>query len=292
MDRLTIGGATVAIANGRTSPGWSIEPFRRPFAGGEGDPLLSLRARPLGAPPVGSGVVVWESGNGWRVVETEGSLNLLFFKERQCRSLYRMYCIDRDWRSGTVHLAASRHARSFPLNHPVEQLVFMSLLGRAGGLVVHSTGVIHRGIGWVFAGTHGAGKSTLARLFRRDPEMTLLNDDRTVIRRVGGQWRVFGTPWSGTVQHASAESAPLEAIFLIRHGKRTRARRLTPDAAAARVVPRCLHPYWDRQAVEGLLATTGRLVCEIPCYDFPFTPHLASVLGALESVKFKLANSP
>src|SRR5262249_50734524 len=153
--------------------------------------------------------------------------------------------------------------------YPVEQLLFVGLLAHAAGAVVHAMGIIRDGHGWIFAGPSGAGKSTLAALLRRRHEVTLLNDERVIVRAVEGQWRLFGTPWPGTIRQVSAASAPLAGICLIRHGTHTCAQRLSPSQAVARLLARCIHPYWDRQGLEALLGTVGRLVQEVSCYDFP-----------------------
>ena len=196
--------------------------------------------------------------------------------------------IDRSWRSAIFYLRRARTgpgAWPFFLGYPLEPILFTSLLARAAGALVHATGVIHRGQGWVFAGTHGAGKTTIAGLLERRADCAVLNDDRVVVRRVDGVWRVFGTPWAGTILKASPASAPLAGILFISHGEATRATRLEPGRAAASFLPRCFHPYWDRQALEALLETTARLAREVPCYDFPFVPDTAVILGAVAAAR-------
>ena len=197
---------------------------------------------------------------------------------------YQFLEIDRSWQSAVFHLPRVRtgpRARPFFLGYPLEPILFTSLLGRSEGAVVHATGLIHRGQGWVFAGTHGAGKSTIASLVRRRGDGVLLNDDRVVVRRVDGVWRVFGTPWAGTVLKVSPASAPLAGILFLRRGAVTRATRLEPGRVAAMFLPRCFHPYWDREALDALLATTARLAHEVPCYDFPFVPDEAAIIEAI-----------
>jgi len=164
-------------------------------------------------------------------------------------------------------------------------VLFASLLAHAGGAIVHAAGVVIDGEGWIFAGTHGAGKSTLARLFRARPDVTVLNDDRLAVRRVDGRFMVFGTPWAGSARASADAVAPLRGVCLIRHGRATTPRPVTPAQAAPRLVARCLHPYWDRAATAKLLDTIAELVADIPCYDLPFTPTLRSILNGLRRAK-------
>jgi hypothetical protein len=245
-----------------------------------------LAVEPLASRPPRASQVSFDSGIGWRVTESETAWDVALGVDDPGASVYPALSVRRDWRTGRLYLPAparTRTAPPFPLVYPLDRLVFTSLLAHAGGLVVHGTGIVRDGRGFVFAGTHGAGKSTLARLFHRAEAATLLNDDRVVVRRVDGEWRLFGTPWSGTVRATAAASAPVAAILFIRHGAATRPRRLGPAEAAARLLPRCLHPYWDRAGLEALLTTAGGVAAEVACLDFPFVPRLRPVVAALEA---------
>jgi hypothetical protein len=288
LNDFTVGGATVFVApagRGR----WAAERLARPFFGRHGEPVIRITTVPLdGQAPV-AGTVAFESGNGWSITEGPMAWRVSFFRDRRLPgAAFQFLEIDRSWRSAVFHLPRARtgpRAWPFFLGYPLEPILFTSLLARAEGAVVHATGVIHGGRGWVFAGTHGAGKSTIAGLLGRRPDCTVLNDDRVVVRRVEGQWRVFGTPWAGTVLKASPESAPLAGILFIRHGRATRAVRLDPTRVARAFLPRCFHPYWDRLAVDALLGATGRLAREVPCYEFPFVRDPREILGALAGAR-------
>ncbi len=290
MDGITIGGATVRLSGATGAGPWSVDRLHRPFCHLGGSPTLALSVSPLSAFRAGKGDRCYDSGLNWRVFETPGMFSILFSTQRRSRplALYRALSVDRRWRAGTLYLPALRTGaapRPFPLDYPLEPFLFVSVLARSSGAVVHGTGVIREGRGFVFAGTHGAGKSTLAALFRRHRGIRLLNDDRVVLRHLDGQWRLFGTPWAGTVTQVSADSAPLGGVFFLRHDSCTRAIPLSPLQATPRLLARCFQPYWDREGVEALLVAIGRLARAAPCYEFPFVPRLEPVLEALGSLQ-------
>lgn len=290
MDGLTVGGATVLLSQEKDAGAWSVDRLHQPFFRLGGSPALALSILSLSLFRPQEGGLCFNSGVAWRAFEAPESFSLVFEGKSRLGSLEvcRALSVDRAWRSGTLYLPAFRRSsapRPFPLDYPVEQLLFVSLLACSAGAVVHGTGVILDGQGFVFAGTHGAGKSTLAALFRHRRGVRLLNDDRVVVRHLDGQWRVFGTPWAGTVRQVSSESAPLGGVFFIRHDTATRAIPFFPSQAAPRLLARCFHPYWDREGLGALIAAVGRLVREVPCYDFPFTPRLQPVLRVLDSVR-------
>jgi hypothetical protein len=283
---LTIGGATVAVRSLRGRRGFAVDRLHRPFLGPGGSPVLGLSVRPLGPLASPAGALRFDSGIGWQVYQGRGRWSLRFTDGRTPRPrLYQALEADRAWGRATLYMRAPRPGAPAPffLAHPLEQLLFVSLLARARGMVVHATGVIRGGQGWIFAGPHGAGKSTLARLLTRERSVELLSDDRVIVRRVRGRWRVYGTPWSGTVREpTSPASAPLAGIFFIRHGRRTRARPLTPSDALRRLLPRCLHPYWDRAALGRLIEDAGALTATIAAYDFPFQRDAGAIALAVE----------
>jgi hypothetical protein len=288
LNDFTVGGATVSVSpagRGR----WAAERLARPFFGHRADPVLRISTSRMDSVAPLPGVVAFESARGWSVTEGASCWRVSFFRDRGGRGpvAYQFLEIDRSWRSGVFYLPRARTGPSawpFYLGYPLEPILFTSLLARAEGAVVHATGLIHRGQGWVFAGTHGAGKSTVARLLGDRADCAVLNDDRVVVRRVDGVWRVFGTPWAGTILKASPASAPLGGILFLRHSETTAAIRLEPRGVPAAFLPRCFHPYWDRQALDGLLETTARLAREVACYDFPFAPDARAVLAAVLAV--------
>jgi len=282
---LTVGRSTVAVTNAERSGDWVVGRLYRQFLHVGGDPTLDLSVAPLDRGVPADGAVAFDSGLGWRVVETTDGWSFVGLRASRA---YHAIAVDREWRTGTVFLPARLRAGiacPFPVAYPWEMLLFTSLLAHGHGAIVHATAVVVDGAGWVFAGPHRAGKSTLARLFKTRPDVTVLNDDRVAVRHVLGRWHVFGTPWAGSARLNADASAPIRGVCLIRHGRATRPTRLAPGRAAAALLARCLHPYWERAAASKLLDTIARLVTEVPCYDFPFAPRLGSVLRGLQAAE-------
>jgi len=277
---LTVGSSTIAVAD--RSGDWVVSRLHRPFLHVGGDPTLELSISPLDRGVPAGSVVAFDSGLGWRVVATAEGWSFVGLRANRP---YHAIAVDREWRTGTVFLPArlrSGVGRPFPVAYPWEMLLFTSLLVHGDGAIVHATGIVIDGAGWIFAGPHRAGKSTLARLFKARSDVTVLNDDRVAVRHVDGRWHVFGTPWAGSARLNADASAPIRGVCLIRHGRTTKPTRLSPARAAGALLARCLHPYWEREAAAKLLDTIARLVSDVPCYDFPFAPRLASVLRGLQ----------
>ena len=160
----------------------------------------------------------------------------------------------------------------------IDQFIFMNLLSRKKGFLLHASGVVWKGKGVCFAGVSGTGKSTLLELFRDEvPRAHLLNDDRLAIRQYRGRWRVFGTPWYGESRVSSPGGAVLSSIFFIRHSPRNYCRRLSPSEICPRMMTLALLPLWDREATSRVLDAFNQLIHDIPSYELGFVPGKGAV---------------
>src|SRR5581483_2511948 len=81
-------------------------------------------------------------------------------------------------------------------------------------LLVHASGVIRDGQGYVFFGPSGSGKTTVAHLSR---DATVLSDDLVIIRKWNDAFWVHGVPFRGDLLEAprTNASAPLAGLFTL-----------------------------------------------------------------------------
>jgi len=155
-------------------------------------------------------------------------------------------------------------ATRYPLEYPLEDLLFRHLMADRDALLVHACGVSWRGAGYLFVGSSGAGKSTTARLWRA-AGATVLNDDRVVLEAGRDGVRIHPTPWFGEHPEAGGEATPLRAIYLLRKGSDVAFEPVRPAMAAALVFAKSFPPLWDPERVERTLATLGCVCQQVPC---------------------------
>ncbi len=286
--RLRVGGFTLAVRSPRPHKALAVSRRLRPFlARGGRDIELSLVEEPVPLPSRGE--KLFDSGGIWRAYGHDRGLLYTFRPPPGPGPAARGVLVDAGRRRGTLFLPVTPYSRrpGFALSYPLEELLFQHHAARRGALVLHACGVARRGRGLVFCGVSGAGKTTTARLWARHrPSSRILSDDRLVLRRrARGPWRVFGTPWHGSGRHASAESAPLQAIFFLQAARATEVRRLPVPEAAARLLARSFPPFWDAPAIARALATCARAVRAVPAYELRFRPDRS----AIEAVEVALA---
>ena len=103
---------------------------------------------------------------------------------------------------------------------------------------------------FLLLGTSGAGKSTSARLWAQRPGVTVLSDDRIVVRADGDDYRIYGTPWHGDAGYESPGSAPLAAVFILEQAPRNRVLDLTPASAVSQMMVRAFPAMWDQRGLD------------------------------------------
>ncbi len=141
------------------------------------------------------------------------------------------------------------------------------------GVLVHASAVRHSGIGYVFAGRSGAGKTTVARLLADRAEV--LSDELVAIRRLPEGWSVFGTPFWGDFARAGVNlSAPVRAVYLLSHGRVHCVEQMTKRDALKGLLQCALQFAEGAQVAEWMLGVVSALVRDIPFYRMHFLPDV------------------
>ncbi len=159
------------------------------------------------------------------------------------------------------------------LFNPLIEICLVTRVSRAGGLVLHASGVLDHGSVCVFTGPSGAGKSTISDLFA-SRGASVLSDERVIIRRNREALAVWGTPWVGASRCALNRTGSLTDLYFIRHGQgRHQVERRPPRAVAPALLQQCFLPLWDHQGMTGVLGVLDALADRVPCWDLAFLKH-------------------
>jgi len=155
----------------------------------------------------------------------------------------------------------------YALDSLLRMLLSWKLLPETGFLL-HAATVIRNGQAYVFSGRSGAGKSTVASL---SPSGSVFTDEISLLKRVDGKWRAFGTPFWGEFRADGTNcSAPLAGIFRLLQSPENRVEPLRPAELVKALLPCVLFfssRVGDHQRLLEILATTSR---EVPGYNLQF----------------------
>jgi hypothetical protein len=219
--------------------------------------------------------VIFESGGSWSMFRkgdehylvlnpslADGPESIVRFNPRFEKAV--VYCGDMD----IVEVAGKKMVRN-PITYPLDQLLLMYMLADREGALIHSSGVDFHGRGYMLSGRSGAGKSTLSRKFALNGH-EVLSDDRIVVRKINGEFRMFGTPWSGDAGIAGNKDLPLDGIFFINHSEDNSIKRITPAEAVGRLMPVTSIPWYDERTMTKILTFFEELVSACPAYDLFF----------------------
>jgi hypothetical protein len=283
ITRLRVGGVTLAVRAALPTSAIALPKRCRPFVPARGADI-AIRLEPGPPPPFGPSALLFDSGGTWRVYRRRRGLLYVFRPPMGDGPWARAVAIDRLRRRGTLYLpaASARRGRGFALSYPLDELLFQHHIARAGGLVVHASGVAWGGRTVLFCGRSGAGKTTTARLFRRHhPDAVILSDDRIVLRRRGSGWQAFGTPWHGSGRFASPASCRLAAVVFLEQGKASRVRPLPVAQVAARLFAQSFPPVWEDEGTTRALESAVSVAQAVPGYVLRFRPDRSAVRAAL-----------
>ena len=239
------------------------------------DVRLDVIARPPGAD--GARECLFDSGGPWRLYRHDDGFLFRFFSSALGPSPYKTARTSYDFSSGEICL----HRPFFPpatpvdpLEYPLDELLVIGLLGQGRGVEIHGCGIVDRdGIGYLFVGQSGAGKTTLARVWlAADAAVAILSDDRVVLRRDEDDIWMYGTPWHGEEPLASPQRARLGGLFFLRHDDHDELAPVAPADGAARLFAASFPPFHDAAAVGFTLDFITAVVNRVPPRELRFTP--------------------
>lgn len=155
-----------------------------------------------------------------------------------------------------------------PLPWPVDGLLLYFLTAVKGDVMIHGSAVSCEGRGWLFTGRSGSGKTTIAGIFDRAGDR-VIHDDRLIIRKESSGWIMHSTP---VYRNDEPRSAPLDHLWIIRHGRSNVSEPVTGAAAVAMVLSNCIQQNWNRERAEMLAATVDDIVASVRVSRLAFEP--------------------
>lgn len=166
--------------------------------------------------------------------------------------------------------------RSFGLMNAL-MLIFAFAAGSHSTLMVHASALRYGGRGYAFIARSGTGKSTHVNQWMRAVAGTeILNDDTPIVRIIGDDVFIYGSPWSGKTTCYRQVKAPLGAITRIERAQVNSIERLRPIQAFACLFPSCSTMKWDKDIFDALCRNITTIVERIPIYTLYCLPDEAA----------------
>lgn len=271
--KLGFGDITIALFFEEDDPIFELEEPYQPFMSDEkGD--VACRVHLGKIPELQPQETVFDTEENWSMFRYNGGYIL--------KAAGRLLALDSEFRSGDLYIDPLESPPP-PLSYPLDEVLIINLLAKGRGLIVHACGVHDGNKGSLFIGTSGAGKSTIANLWKSKKDAVILSDDRIIIRKMDGRFWIYGTPWHGDAGVCSPERARLERIFFLSHAGENRVEKIEGIDAASKLLVRSFPTFWDKKGMEFTLRFMGELTEEIQCYDLGFLPD-ESVIDFIKDI--------
>lgn len=236
----------------------------------------------MGHMPGGGGQApVFDTGQSWSMVKDHEGYRLIFAPPGVAKPLWQA-AVNHDFSHARMCCDPTLSTQSQkqtlipnPLVYPFDQIMLIHYLALRQGVLIHSACLSANGRGFLFPGRSGAGKSTLARQLSAISGVSVLSDDRAVVRDTGKGLITFGTPWSGEAGNAINKGVGLEGIFFITRKGEPRVKKINTREAFEKLLPVASITWFDKENMTRILQFCEEICTRIPCYELCFTPEEA-----------------
>jgi hypothetical protein len=224
----------------------------------------------LDVPKNASGKKVFESAPIWSFYRDSDVAYIHIFDRHP--DLLRLLVFPPHFKKADLYFAEPEGQFIDPFFGPTIELLMINYLAQGHGVIIHACGIEYDSKGMLFAGESGAGKSTLANLWNQASGVDVISDDRTLVRQIDGELRMYGTPWHGEAQFGSARGVKLEKIFFLRHGQKNAIQPLSRAEPVRRLLQCSFPPFWDAAGMEFSMELFEALATRISCHELTFRP--------------------
>ena len=214
----------------------------------------------------------FDSGNGMTVVDRlkDGGYQYIIkdIYDRECCLLQT----NKEFSDCRCALNGNEDMRSFGITNAL-MIVYAFAGSFQQTLLIHASTILNNGYGYAFIAKSGTGKSTHTQLWiKHIPGSELMNDDNPIVRVIGDQAFIYGSPWSGKTPCYRQIKAPLGAITRIDRAPKNSIEKLSPIEAFASLLPSCSNMKWDKDIFHGICDTVTRVIELTNCYTLHCLP--------------------
>ncbi len=271
--QINIADVSISIQGDCQESDWEISPAYRPFIG-PGKTDISLRVH-HGLPDTLVGERVFDCLPIWTLYRENGTSVIKIFQELSGQE--RTLVLPRRLEKADLYLVNKSGQFNNPFYGPVMELLMVNYLAKGRGAIIHSCGIAMNGRGVLFVGESGAGKSTLAKMWNQENGVDVLSDDRTIVRKKGNQFWMYGTPWHGEAKFGSPRGVRLESIFFLRQCKENAITETKGIDPVSQLLTCSFPPYWDPRGMAFAMELFTDLTAQVPCQELAFKPDRSAI---------------
>lgn len=161
------------------------------------------------------------------------------------------------------------------LSYLFPQLLFSLNLIQKESLLLHACGVLKENKGrkgYLFIARSGGGKTTLANLALKE-KLTVLNDDRIIIRREKKGFKIYGNPWGKNREYACNKATYVQEAFFLKKAKFNQIKPMGKAEAVIAFLKNSFSVPVNTEVTRKKLDICSNLAKSLDCYWLSFKPN-------------------
>jgi hypothetical protein len=152
------------------------------------------------------------------------------------------------------------------------EILYSLILPKFNGILIHACGVkVGRRI-FVFIAPPEGGKSTISKLALKKG-LTLLNDDRIILREINKKFYAFGNPWHGEVEITSSDWGEVKELFFLRKARRNSLRKISKKRMFSEILTNSFYIKEDKSNFQKIIEVIADIVNNVEGYELGFKPN-------------------
>lgn len=192
----------------------------------------------------------------------------------------RILVLDEKVKQGKLYLNIRKSNSAFsylenPIVYPLGPLILLYKFLWAKGLFIHGAAVKDtQGMGYVFIGHSGVGKTTMAKIWLKFKKGRVLNDERAIIKSRGDKFYLYGCPWFiRSEKFICSEKAELKRIFFLKGiSAKINVKKIPPSKSVREMMGHLHIPWWEQKGVSIAFNIVEKLVKKVECFEISFVP--------------------
>ena len=168
---------------------------------------------------------------------------------------------DKNWLSGEAFIQDDLKCMT-----AFADVMFYAHAVRRHMLQIHCSIVEYKGVGILFLGPSGIGKTTQAERWAEYRNALIINGDIGYVEDTGNGFLAWGTPWHGSSPYCVNTSVPIVAMVVLKQAGENRLRRLSGFEMVTEVSGSVFYPTWLEDGMELCTATLNDLLTTVPVY--------------------------
>ena len=204
----------------------------------------------------------------WHICKLDDGYKVIVFNPLLPNKIQQIAIIPASSYQWKIYCELNENNLLMPFSYPMGPIILYYLTTVNNAIMIHSSGIIDGKKGRLFSGFSGAGKSTMAEIWKENGH-PIINDDRLLLAIEDEKVIMHNTPM---FYEDNPKSNQLQAIYLLKQTQENCIRQLNNAEAISRLLAFCIQHSYDKQFLEHHLTTIFDIYNLIPIYELGFKP--------------------